>query len=150
MKKGCHRAISLVLALIMIISISGNAVAAPPDEMQPYSSSYLSNYLAYTYAAGGGKVQVWFMITGTPKTTEVGALTIILKESTNQTDWTTVETFRHTTHEDMLFYGEDSVASHVDYDGTAGRYYYAIVTIWGGANGTGDSRKITTDVIQAT
>ena len=150
MKKLCYRAILLVLSVVMIVSFSGNAVAAPIEEIQPYSSSYLSNYLAYTYAAGNGKVQVWFSITGTPKTNEIGAMTIILKESSNGTDWTTANTFQHTKDDDMLFYGKDCVTSHVDYDGTAGRYYYAIVTIWGGADGVGDSRRITTKVIQAT
>lgn len=48
--------------------------------------------------------------------------------------------------------GHDAIhySSHVDYQGIAGRYYKAYVTIWAGKDGGGDTRYFWTSVKTAT
>lgn len=135
------------MAVIMMISIfPSNVEAAAVEPIQPNASSYLSSYNAYVYLAGGGLVQVYFNVEGTGMMDELGALTIELYESTDKSNWTWVETFKHTLNEGMLAYNDFFYASHVDYQGVEGRYYKAYVCLWAGKDGKGDTRYFWTNV----
>lgn len=83
---------------------------------------------------------------------DLGALTIKLYESTDNSTWTRVKTFKHDTYTDTEMLGHDAIhySSHVDYQGIAGRYYKAYVTIWAGKDGGGDTRYFWTSVKTAT
>ena len=150
MTKLHHRIVSLALSVLFALSLCGNAFAARYEEsVQPQASNYLNGYTAYVYSPGNGKVQVWFTVSGAGVMDELGALTVILKESTDQQNWTIAKVFRFTNTSDMLFYNRSAVSSHVECTGVAGRYYAAAVTVWGGKNGNGDSRQVTTPIAQA-
>lgn len=72
-----HRIVSLALSVLFALSLCGTAFAASYDDgIQPQASDYLNGYTAYTYSAGGGKVQVWFTVSGAGIMDELGALTI--------------------------------------------------------------------------
>lgn len=141
-----------VLAVVLMLSLLAppTAMAATESTVQPCASSYLQMYDTYVWPAGNGKVQVWFTVYGAQVMDELGVLTIVLQESTNQSTWRNVATYDYTDYDNMLGYDTAFHSSHVDYDGTAGRYYRAYVTIWGGRNGGGDSRRIATAAELAT
>lgn len=139
-------ALFLIVALVMPIG----AEAAEAEILQPYASSYLSSYGAYTYPAGSGKVQVYFHVFGTDYMDELGALSIKIYESTDNSTWTWVKTFKHNTTAGMLSYNDDYHSGHVTYQGVAGRYYKAYICIWGGENGDGDTRYFWTSAKKAT
>ena len=124
-----------------------NAVAE--DSYSTRASYYLDAYSAYIYAEGNGDIEIWFDVTGTGTMDEIGALSIILKESTDGSTWSTVQTYKHEDYSNMLGANEVFYTSHVDYSGVSGRYYKAYVTIWAGEDGNGDSRQITTRTITA-
>lgn len=136
----------MALLLIIVLTLPIGASAAMPEAVQPYASSYLSTYGAYVYLPGGDEVRVYFNVQGTGYMDELGALTIELWESPNGSDWDWVETFNHDTTSGMLSYNDDYHSGYVSYDGTAGYYYKAYVGIWGGKNGSGDSRYFWTSV----
>ena len=138
------RLVALIMVLIMAIPLG--ASAATPETVQPWASSYLNSYNAYVYLPGGDEVRVYFSVTGTGYMDELGALTIELWESPNGSDWDWVETFNHDTTSGMLSYNDNYHSGYVSYDGTAGYYYKAYVGIWGGKNGSGDSRYFWTSV----
>lgn len=138
------RLVALIMVLIMAIPLG--ASAATPETVQPWASSYLNSYNAYVYLPGGDEVRVYFSVTGTGYMDELGALTIELWESSNGSDWDWVETFNHDTTSGMLSYNDNYHSGYVSYDGTAGYYYKAYVGIWGGKNGSGDSRYFWTSV----
>lgn len=122
------------------------------DSCEPLSikaSYYLDAYTTYIYPDGGGNIEIWFDVTATGTMDEIGALTIILKESTDGTTWYTVKTYLHANYPNMLASNEMFYTSHVDYSGVSGRYYKAYVTIWAGEDGGGDSRQIITSIITA-
>lgn len=82
---------------------------------------------------------------------DIGTLTIILYESSTGTgSWTCVKTFKHATYTNMLGHNKMRYGSHVSYQGVAGRYYKAYVTIWAGKDGGGDTRYMWTSVKKAT
>lgn len=136
----------LAILLVATLIIPVGASAAVHETVQPFASSYLSSYSAYVYLPGGDEVRVYFNVSGTGTMDELGALTIELWESPNGSDWDWVETFNHDTTSGMLSYNDNYHSGYVSYDGTAGYYYKAYVGIWGGKNGSGDSRYFWTSV----
>lgn len=130
----------IVLLLVFSFIVPVYAQAAETESVQPRASAYLSSYGAYVYLPGNGQVQVYFNVTGTGYMDELGALSIKIYESTDGTNWTWKQTFKHNTTSGMLSYNDDFHTGHVTYNGVAGRYYKAYVCIWGGKNGQGDTR----------
>lgn len=139
-------------ALVLIIAILApiRTQAAVIEPIQPYASYYLDMYNAYVYPAGSGKVQVYFEVHGTNYMDELGCLSVSIYESTDNSTWTWKKTFTHDSTSGMLGYNVYYHGGHVDYQGVAGRYYKAYVTIWGGDNGDGDSRSFWTSSKKAT
>ena len=136
-----------IIAILLIVSciLPVNALA-----VEPRASDYLSSYSAYVYRAGWGKIQVWFDVTGTGDMDEIGSLAIWIYESTDNENWSWVETFEYQDTSGMLGYNNYYHDGHVEYKGTIGRYYKAYVCIWAGKNGDGDTRYFWTNSEKAT
>lgn len=132
----------LALCLALMLAVPINVSAAEADEVMPLASYYLDAYSSYVYVSTSGKVQVWFEVLGTDIMDEIGTLRIVLYESSDGTNWSDVETFLYGSTSGMLFYDDDYIISHVSYQGTYGNYYKAYITIWGGKDGSGDTRYI--------
>jgi len=139
-------ALLLVLPLLIPHSVS----AATPETVQPQASYYFTSYNSYVCAMGGGRLELWFNVVGTNTMDEIGALTIMLYESADNSTWTWKQTFRHSMYPSML--AEDTVfhSSYVTYQGIPGRYYQAYVCLWAGKDGNGDNRYMWTAVERAT
>lgn len=131
----------IVIALICPVNIKA---------VEPRASDYLEAYSAYIYPAGWGKVQVWFNVDGTGYMDEIGTLQIKLYESTDNETWTWIKTYQYVDYADMLAYDDFTHMSHVEYNGTIGRYYKAYVCVWAGKNGDGDTRYFWTPAVKAT
>ena len=141
------RSCSLVLAIVLLFCtlVPINASAA-----EARASYYLSSYQAYVYPAGSGEIQVWFSVTGVNYMDDLGALSIEIYESKDNSSWTYKETFMHTDYSNML---KENAISHMDcvtYQGVKGRYYKAYVCIWAGKDGDGDTRYYWTSSKKAT
>lgn len=129
--------LSGILALLLIISM---ACPISATTVEPRASYYLDSYSAYIYPAGWGKVQVWVTVHGVEPMDEVGALYVQIYESTDQENWTWVQTFRYTDYPDLLGYNSHYNTGHIEYAGTIGRYYKAYICVWAGKDGDGDTR----------
>lgn len=147
-KSAILRLLSIILVLSFLSPIT--VQAAGGNNIQPYASYYLDEYSAYVYPAGSGKIQVYFEAHGTGSIDELGCLSVSIYESTDNINWTWKKTFTHDSTSGMLGYNTYAHFGHVDYQGVAGRYYKAYVTIWGGDNGDGDSRSFWTSAKKAT
>ena len=130
----------MLFLLVACFTIPFQSMAANMDEITPHASHYLSSYSAYCYGAGGGKVQVWYDVTGTRDMDDIGALSIELYESRDGSNWTWVESFTNRQIPGMLGHNVGFYASHIDYQGISGRFYKAKVCVWAGRNGGGDRR----------
>ena len=142
------RFLSLCLVFTMLAPLCVSAAVEEPAI--PYASSYLDSYNAYVYPAGSGKVAVYISVVGDDYMDEIGALTVILQESTDNSNWTRVKTFTNGTNPELLGYNKIKHNADVSYQGVAGRYYRAYVTIWAGKDGDGDSRYMWTSAKKAT
>ena len=140
----------VAVIMVMALTLSMGVSAATVETVQPRASDYLNSYNAYVYPAGSGKVQVWFTVTGTNYMDTLGALTIRIYESTDNSNWTWVKSFSNGNYPSMIGYDDYYHSGHVDYQGVAGRYYRAYVTIWAGKDGDGDTRYFYTSSKLAT
>lgn len=140
-----------LLALVLIVAMIPTSVsAATAAVVEPRASDYLDSYSAYTYPAGSGKVQVYFAVTGDTYMADIGALSIKIYESKDNSTWTWVETFQHANYSGMLGHNKIYHSGHVDYQGVAGRYYKAYICIWAGQENAGDRRYFWTSAKKAT
>lgn len=152
MKRLFSKKLLMLLTCFILFATTPAAMAAtaPDDEIaEPRASSYLSSYMAYIAPVGSGKIQIWFDVAGTRVMDKIGATTIVLKESTNGTSFTTVKTFKVASYSSMLASNKVSYTSYVPYNGTAGRYYQAVVTVYAEKDGGCDSRLVTTSTKKA-
>lgn len=147
-----HSNLVRLVAMIMVIALTLPMVAgaAAVGTVQPRASDYLDSYNAYVYPAGNGKIQVWFSVVGTEYMDTLGALTIRIYESTDNSTWTWKKSFSNGNYPSMVGYDDYYHSGHVDYQGVAGRYYRAYVTVWAGKDGDGDTRYFYTSSKKAT
>lgn len=147
---GCRfiRIIALCLVFSLTVPVAANAAAG--ETVTPLASNYLDLYDAYVCPVGNGKIEVWFEVMGADGMDELGALSIRLYESSDNTSWTWVKTFLPEDYSTMLAEDEAYHCSYVSYQGTAGKYYKAFVCLWAGKDGAGDSRYIWTSSKLAT
>lgn len=129
--------LSIIIAIVFVFSMVSPASATT---IESKASDYLLSYSAYLYRAGWGKIQVWVSVTGENIMDEIGSLSIQLYESTDQENWTWVDTFQYINYPDMLGYNTFTYSGHIEYNGTIGRYYKAYICVWAGKDGQGDTR----------
>jgi len=141
------RIIALVLAFALVVPVCANAASVEP--VQPYASNYLDSFNTYICAMGNGDLQIWFTVIGDTDMDDIGTLSIMLYESTDNQNWSWKKTFLHEDYEQMLISGIIN-SDYVPYDGIAGRYYKAYVCIYAGIGNNGDSRYMWTSVERAT
>lgn len=141
------RLFALLLAIVFICPMNVSAA-------EPRASYYLDSYNAYPYAAGGGKIQIWFTVTGVEYMDDIGSLSVEIyscsTNSTNDDDWSFVTSFNNGNTPSMLGHNKYIYQSHVECDATVGRWYRAYVCIYAGKNGSGDTRYFWTSAAKAT
>lgn len=137
--KRIFRVCALLLAIVLVIP--NHVLASRPELSEVKASHYLASYGGYIYAAGGGKIQVWFDVTGVDEMNDIGALSIEIYESTDNKNWKWVESFTNKETPNLLGHNDDFYGGHVDYQGKAGRYYKAYICVWAGYDNTRGDRR---------
>lgn len=147
MRKNHITSLGRIVAFLLIVAMSFPITV---NAAEPRASDYLDSYQAYVYPAGNGEIQVWFSVTADTYMDELGALSIHIYESSDNSTWTYKTTYRHSNYSGML--GTDDIfhSGHISYQGTAGKYYKAYVCIWAGKDGGGDTRYYWTSSKKAT
>lgn len=132
-----------IIALLLIISITAPSIvsATSINTNEPRASNYLTSYNTYICDLGSGRIQIWFDVMGTGTMDELGALRIMLYESSDGGNtWKWVKTYLHEDYASMLAYDDYYHCSYVSYQGSSSKTYKAYVCIWAGKNGSGDTR----------
>lgn len=130
----------IILCLVFSFVVPSTANAATVEPIMPMASYYLDSYNTYICDMGNGRIEIWFDVMGIGDMDEIGVLSILLFESSDNINWTRVKTYSHENYPSMLAYDDWSHVSYVSYQGIAGKYYKAYVCIWAGKNGSGDTR----------
>lgn len=142
--KRIKRLLCAVLTLCMLAGMMTTFASASER-----SSAYLSSYRAFLTAKGSGKVSVTVDVSGTNYMTDIGAETIYIYESTDNVDFTLAATYEADDYSEMMGSGSFYYETPIIHQGTAGRYYIAVVEVYAARNGGSDSREYTTVSIRA-
>lgn len=147
MTKRVYRGVALLLLFALCLS----PIATAAESAEPKASAYLSSYTAYMHANGGGSVSVCFEVFGTDIMDTIGATTVQLQESTDGgVTFTTIKRYSYLNYSYMVNHDTGRCVSSVTYQGVAGRYYQAYVTVYAAKDGGSDSRSVFASKIKAT
>ena len=133
--------ISIVLALTLVVSISGAALATTR------ASEYLAGYSISMEALGNGEMEIFYDVNGTGRMTKIGAQALYIDEYVNGS-WSPYLTM--TAAENDGFYGYNTAghAGFAYFDGTPGVKYRVTLKAYalnssGSDTGTGTSLSVT-------
>ena len=143
--KRIKRLLCAVLTLCMLAGMMTTFASASER-----SSAYLSSYRAFLTADGNGEVSVTVDVSGTNYMTDIGAESIYIYESTDNVDFTLVASYEAEDYPDMMGSGSFYYETPITHEGTAGRYYSAVVYVYAGNANGGHSRRYETVSIRAT
>lgn len=129
------RVMCLLLAITALVAVSAYA-----SEQSERASLYFSAYRAYCYAASSTKIEVNFAVIGAGIMEELGASQILVQQSSDRTNWTTVKTFSRDNYSDMIATNRGTHGATLSCDVAAGYYYRAYVTFYA-KNSSGYGKK---------
>ena len=136
MRKLYSKGISLLLVLAFLLSI---CVPASATMISTRASNYLNKYDGVVTREGGGTIKISFTVIGTRVIDEIGASQIVVQKQVRGA-WISVKTFNNTRNPELSTTNNYAYANYVLYDGEAGVYYRAEITVFGNT----DYRTITT------
>ena len=140
--------VTMILVFVMLLTPGFNALAAETDQTR--ASDYIRKSTASITAKGNGKMEISLRLTATAVMGQLGVSSMIVYESTDQTNWSTVGYYTYNTHANLIAYNTSNFAATLTQNGVAGRYYKAQVCFWAGNGTDGSSRYIWTSVVRAT
>lgn len=138
-----------VVSLIMVIAMCIGSVSVASAVVR--SSLYLNQYRAWLSPGSDGVIYVCVDVQAVDYMDEVGASKIQIYESTDGGEtWDSVRVFMKSLYPEMVL--EDEVwyyEAPVEYQGVAGRQYFAVVTAYA-ADSTGfDEKEYITAIVTA-
>lgn len=150
MKKYVTRitALFLVFGLSFGMTVPAYAADASGGDASVQASDYISSYTAWANAGSGGKVYIYYSIDATGTVARIGAKLIVV-QVLDAGVWTNVKTITGTLSNGMLISNDTSHTGGIVYQGTAGKSYRAVVTVYAGPTSGGDSRIVTTNSVTA-
>lgn len=133
----CLLSFTLFLSLCFTLAITASARA----------SLYFSRYSANIYIESKNSLSVCFDALGTSEMDQIGAKTIVLQEQTATSNWTTIKTYYVSDYPSMMGNKTTYYSGDVPYANCIpNASYRAVVTLWAGKDGGGDTRTCITEV----
>ena len=131
----------LVLSTILVIPATANSSTT-------WESSYFASRLAYLYPTTGTQFQVWIEVDAIGTMEKLGASSITVQRSSNDSDWTDMKTYTKEAYSNLVVENDFTHETYVTYTGTSGYYYRAKVWFYA-KKGNGEAEySYTTDSIK--
>ena len=145
MKAPWKRLFSALMTLCILSSILCTAASA----VMVRSSDYLDSYVCMVTARSGGEIVVSASVDAVIRATEIGATDVYIYESSDDVYYTCVEEYHAEDYPEMLDSGRHFNSDVATYEGTPGKYYYAVVYVYAGNSTGGDTRRYETACVRA-
>lgn len=114
------------VCLLLILSNVLVMPAAAAGTRSIQESSYFASELAYLVVSGTD-FDVWFDVTAKGTMKELGASSITVQRSSNNSNWTDMETYSKDDYPELVKANAFRYGSYVSYSGSSGYYYRAKV-----------------------
>lgn len=151
MKKRLTNILSLICVLALCSGMIGTACARDMGEAALRSSYYIDYYSAWASTGTKREVVISFDVSATNYMELVGANYIVVQEKSGS-DWKGVATYWGSTSNGMMASNVNTYAGSITYNGTSGKQYRAVITVYAGDaenDALGDYRTKTTTVVTA-
>lgn len=139
------RFVRLICLLVVFASLA--AIPAYAQEQSSRASDYLSSYLAYCTKPDSTTVNVSFLVVGTGIMDEIGANTVTVQYSSDQSNWSTAKTFYKSSYPSMTDTNASAHSTVLSCTVPSGMYYRAKVTFYSAKNGSFSERYYITEII---
>ncbi|NLV23088.1 MAG: hypothetical protein GXY49_14100 [Syntrophomonadaceae bacterium] len=139
------RALAVLMALSLFTGMMGSASAI---DVSPKASDYLTYYWASAYTGTNSSVIIYFDVDATGYMDLVGASYIVIQRNDSGV-WKNVAAYLGSTSNGMLAANTYSHVGSFTYNGTSGKQYRALVTVYACDAYGSDSRTVTTNSITA-
>ena len=130
---------------IIIASLLSTSILAAT----PRASTYIDDVNISISAAGNGKVKFSVTVEGTGVMTKIGCKSIVVFESTDNSNWTNVAAYYDSDYPDLMGANKVSYTATFYHQGVAGRYYKATVGVYAGNSSGGGVDYLQTDSVKA-
>ena len=131
----------------LVVAAMFLAIPAYATEQSERASLYFAAYRAYCHAASSTTIEVNFTVIGVGVMEEIGANEILVQQSSDQVNWTTVKTFSSSNYSNMVATNTGSHGATLSCNVESGHYYRAYVTFYAkNSNGLGE-KYYYTDII---
>lgn len=131
-----RKVICLLTVMAIIVSAAIPAQAANKEEIPPASSSYFVRYSAVLTRTSGTTFKMFFDVAALGIMAKLGASRILVMESEDQTDWSTIDTITPSDWSDMMTTNTGYHSAETTYTGTHGNYYKIYVSFYAYKNAT--------------
>ena len=137
------------LGVLLSIYVFSSLLCTAASAVTVRSSNYLDSYICTVTAKSGGKIVVSAGVNAIINATQIGATEVYIYESSNDVDYTCVEEYHCEDYSNMLGSGRHFNRDVATYEGTPGKYYFAVVYVYAGNNNGGDTRRYETASVRA-
>ena len=128
--------------LVCIMMLSTTALAAETADSR--ASNFFAASSVYFWNTSGRNYQIWFDVTAVGTIQKLGASEITVQRSTDNSNWTTVQTYYMSDYSKMTNDNTFRYANCVPFTATAGYSYRAIVYLYAkNSSGTGNMMATT-------
>lgn len=132
----------ICLLLVCVMMFSTTALAA--ETAEPRGSDFFAASSVYFWNTSGRNYQIWFDVTAVGTMQKLGASEITVQRSTDNSNWTTVQTYLMGNYPQMTATNTVHHANYVTFTATAGYSYRAIVYLYAkNSSGEGNMRHTT-------
>lgn len=132
----------ICLLLVCVMMFSTTALAA--ETAEPRGSDFFAASSVYFWNTSGRNYQIWFDVTAKSTMQKLGASEITVQRSTDNSNWTTVQTYYMANYPQMISTNTSRAANYVSFTATAGYSYRAIVYLYAkNSSGEGNMRETT-------
>lgn len=147
MKKRMLHILALALALIAVLGLPADALAAVPggDTASPNTNAYIASCYGSATARSGGAIDFYFFTSGTGPMNRIGATYVEVYDSNG--NWQTNLT--SSTYPNMLGLNTNLYGATVTYYGTIGTSYYGIVHCYASNTKGYGTMNVTTNTVKA-
>lgn len=135
------RAISFLLAVVMLLTLTGTAFAVAPR-----ASDYLDSYMVVLRAMGNGTMEVSMSVEGVGIQDKIGVREVMIEKKINGV-WTYQESLDSVDYPEFYAYNSRDYLGAVNFTGTPGVSYRVTLTVYARTGTGSDTGYVTSPVV---
>ena len=130
----------LVLSLVFVTPVSAL-------DGSTWGSNYFSSILSYLHPTSSLQFQAWIEVEAVGLMEELGASSVTIQRSTDNSNWTNVRTFTKESYPQLVGENKIGYENYVTFTGVSGNYYRAYVIFYAKrGNGTAEYEYTTESI----